>query len=67
MFNQKHESCKYVLPRQNCVDWITTGQEKNVTTSKMYILKKSAPKFKKHIIFSLMTTFYNFALKIETS
>ena len=31
----------------------------------MYILKKSTQKLKN--IFSLMTTFYNFTLKIETS
>ena len=33
----------------------------------MYILRKSAPKLKKHIFFPLTTTFYNFAVKIETS
>ena len=32
----------------------------------MYILRKSTQKIKKHI-FLLMTTFYNFTLKIETS
>ena len=32
----------------------------------MYILGKSAQKLKKHI-FALMTTFYYYALKIETS
>ena len=33
----------------------------------MYILARSAPKFKKKDIFPLMTTLYDFALKIETS
>ena len=42
------------------------GDTKNVTTSKMYILGRSAQKLKNHI-FALMTTFYDFALKIETS
>ena len=32
----------------------------------MYILGRSAQKLKKHI-FAFMTTFYDFALKIETS
>ena len=35
-------------------------------SQKMYIFEKKCPKIKKHI-FPLMTTFYNFTLKIETS
>ena len=42
------------------------GKKKNVTTITMYVLRKNVQKFKS-IIFPLMTTFYNFALKIETS
>ena len=45
MLPQKYESYKYVLPRKNWVDWITTRQEKKVITSKMYILR-SAQKLK---------------------
>ena len=68
MLHQKHESYKYVLPLKNWVDWITTRQEKNVTTSKMYILRRSAQKLKKkQHIFPLMTNCYDFTLKIETS
>ena len=67
MFYQKHESCKYVLPLQNWIDWITIWRETNVATLKMYILKKSSLKLKKTWFFPLMTTFYNFALTIETS
>ena len=52
MLHQKHESYKYVLPLKNWVDWITTRQEKNVTTSKMYILRRSAQKLKKKTYFS---------------
>ena len=40
-------------------------EKKNVTTSKMYILGISGQKLKN--IFPLTTTFYDFALKIETS
>ena len=36
----------YVLPLKNWVDWINTRQEKNVATSKMYILRRSAQKSK---------------------
>ena len=39
-------------------------QEKDVITSKMYIFRKITQKLKN--IFSITTTFYNFALKIET-
>ena len=42
------------------------GKKKNVTTITMYVLRKNVQKFKS-IIFPLMTTFYNFALEIETS
>ena len=65
MLHQKDESYNYVLPLKNRVDWINTRQEKNVTTSKMYIYRRSAQKLKN--ICPLMTTFYNFTLKIETS
>ena len=54
MLHQKHESYKYVLPLKNWFHWIITRQEKNVTTAKMYILRKSALKL-------------NFTLKIKTS
>ena len=66
MLHQKHESYKYVLPLKNCVDSLTIRQEKNVKTSKMYILRKSAPKLKKQM-FPFMTTFYSFTLKMKTS
>ena len=67
MLHQQHpRSYKYVLPLKNWVDWTTTTREKNVTTSKIYILGRSAQKLKNHI-FALRTTFYDFALKIETS
>ena len=45
--------------------WITTRREchnlKNVH------FENKCPEIKKYITFPLMTTFYNFALKIETS
>ena len=66
ILHQKRESYKYELPLKNWADWTTTRREKDITTSKMYILARSAPKLKKHI-FPLMTTLYDFALKIETS
>ena len=66
MLHQKRESYKYVLPLKNWVDLTTTRQEKNVTSSNMYILGRSAQKLKNHI-FALVTTFYDFALKIETN
>ena len=65
MLHQKDESYNYVLRLKNRVDWINTRQEKNVTTSKMYIYRRSTQKLKN--ICPLMTTFYNFTLKIETS
>ena len=42
MPHQKRRSYKYVLPMKNWVDWATNSQEKNVTTSKIYILGRSA-------------------------
>ena len=66
MLHQKRGSYKYVLPLKNWVDWTTTRQEKNVTTSKMYILGRSTQKLK-NIFFPLWLPFYDFALKIETS
>ena len=68
MLHQKHESYKYLLPLKNWVDSVTNKQEKNVTISKNYILRKSALKLKKTLFFPLMATFYNFALeKIEAN
>ena len=52
MLHQKDESYNYVLRLKNRVDWINTRQEKNVTTSKMYILRRSAQKLK-NIFFPL--------------
>ena len=46
MLHQKYESYKYVLALKNWVDLITTRQEKNFTTSKMYILRRIAQKLK---------------------
>ena len=68
MLHQKHESYKNAPPLKNWVDWITTRREKNVTNTKMVHFEKKCPeiKKKKHI-FTLMTTFYNFTLEIETS
>ena len=63
MLHQKHESYKYVLPLTDWADWTTT---KNITTSKMHILGKSAQKLKK-AYFPLLATLYNFSLQIETS
>ena len=48
---------------EGLVLWITTRQEKNLRTTKMYILR-SAQKLKNHI-FPLMTTFYSFTLKTK--
>ena len=56
MLHQKHESYRYILPLKDLFSWIsTTLTRKNVATLKMYIF------------FYFMTTFHNFALKIETS
>ena len=56
-----------MLPVKYCVDWITTRQGKNVTNTKMvYFENKNQQMNKKHI-FSHMTTFSGFTLKIETS
>ena len=40
MLHQKHESSKYVLLLKNCVDWITTKREENVTNTKMAHFEK---------------------------
>ena len=40
MLHQKHEPFKFVMPMKNFVDWTSTRQEKNVTASNMYILRK---------------------------
>ena len=65
MLHQKHESSKYVLLLKNCVDWITTKREENVTNTKMAHFEKYIEIKKKKN--PLITTFYNFTLKIETS
>ena len=41
-------------------------EEKYYNFKKLHF-EKNCPKVKKHIIFPFMTTFYNFALKIETN
>ena len=46
MLHQKDESHKHVLPLKNWADWISTRQDKNVATSKRYILRRSAQKLK---------------------
>ena len=46
MLHLKHKSYKYALPLKNQVDCITTRLEKSVTTSKIYILRRSAKKLK---------------------
>ena len=56
-----------LLPLKNFADWINARREQNVTTSKMYILRKKARKLKSMLFFNFMTTFYNFVVKIETS
>ena len=61
ILHQKQECYKYVLPLKNWVVWVTSRQEKYLTSSKMYILRRSAQKSKKN--FLLMTTFYNITLK----
>ena len=40
MFLQKNGYYKFVLTLKIWVDWINTMREKNVTTSKMHILRK---------------------------
>ena len=59
-----------VLPLKNLVDWVTGKNrwEKNITTLKIYILKKESEIKKKNIFLSPHDyTFYKFPLKIETS
>ena len=46
MVHQKRGSYKYVLPLKNWVEWANTRREKNVTTSKMYIVGRSTQKLK---------------------
>ena len=67
MLHQKHESQTAVIPEKHWVDWISTRWEKNVTTSKMNILRERTQKLKNKGIFHFMTTFYNCSLKIETN
>ena len=66
MLHLKHESYEHALSLKNWDDWITTRWQKMSQPQKFKFWKK-CPKIKKHIIFLLMTTFYNFDLKIETS
>ena len=47
--------------------YVVTLKNWHWQTQKWYILKRSAQKFKNIYIFPLMTTFYNFTLKMETS
>ena len=44
--SSKHVSYEYLLLLKNWVHWITTPLEKNVATSKMYILRRSTQKLK---------------------
>ena len=67
MLHQKHESYKYVLRLKNNVDWITASQEKTSQTQKWYIFRRRSHKLWKKFIFPLMTTFYNFTFKVDTS
>ena len=67
MLPQKNEFYKYVLPLKNSVYWITTRREKNVTASRLYIFVKNFLKVENMLFFHLVTTLYNFAIKIETS
>ena len=48
-------------------DWISMKQEKNITISNMYILRKSAQKLENILFLHIMTTSHSFALIIETS
>ena len=60
--SSKHESSRYIKPlKKKLVYWIS-----NVTTSKIYILRK-IQKLKNIAISHSTTIFHNFALKIETS
>ena len=61
MLHKKRGSYKYVLPMKNWVDWTNPRQEKNVTTSKMYVLGISAQKLK--TIFPLWLPSMNLLLK----
>ena len=56
-----------MLPVKYCVDWITTRQGKNVTNTKMVYFENKHQQMNKKHIFSHMTTFSGFTLKIETS
>ena len=65
MLHRKHEPYKYVLPLKNWADWITTRREKMPQCQKSKFWKKFVQNLK-NIIVSLLTTFYNFDLKIES-
>ena len=60
---QKHDSYRYTLPLKNWVDWISTRRDKNRSLKNKHFEKDPKAKKEKKI---LMTTFYNFALIIET-
>ena len=66
MLHQKRESHKHVLPLKNWADWTTTRQEKNVTTSKIYVLGRSTQKLK-NTFFPLWLPSMTLLLKMETS
>ena len=63
MLHQKRGTYNYVLLLKNWVDWTITRREKNVTTSKMYILGRSAQKLKKDIFFLLWLSSMTLFLK----
>ena len=54
-------------PLRNLVDWISTSEKTNVTTSKNADFEKKGPKIKKRIIFSLHDYLLYFGLKTGTS
>ena len=63
MLYQKRGSCKSVLPLKNWIDWITTRPEKNITTSKMYILRRRSVLNLKDICFLLWLASITLLLK----
>ena len=66
ILHQKRGSCKYVLPQKIKL----TGQplaERKISQSKKCIFRQEVSKNYKKQIFPVITTFYDVALKIETS
>ena len=55
-----------LLALKTWADRISIRREKNVTASKMYILRKMDQKLKNVLFLHFMTTFHTLALKIET-